>query len=127
MVVGTIMYYVMSDDVQYGEGKGVHGDRCRLLLERAVYYCKYGTINTAVRAQSRRREYVEGRGARRRESGQQEIPTESPAFYTTLQYSTGGLPFRNSFDFILTPTPHSMLTISRKLLISRVYKTQHAS
>jgi hypothetical protein len=31
------------------------------------------------------------------------------------------LPFRNSFDFILTPTPH-MLGIGRKLLISRVYK-----
>jgi hypothetical protein len=38
---------------------------------------------------------------------------------------TEGLPFRNSFDFILTPTPH-MLIIGRKLLISRVYKTQHA-
>jgi hypothetical protein len=38
---------------------------------------------------------------------------------------TGGLPFRNSFDFILTPTPQ-MLSMGRKLLISRVYKTQHA-
>jgi hypothetical protein len=38
---------------------------------------------------------------------------------------TGGFPFRNSFDFILTPTPH-MLGNGRKLLISRVQKTQHA-
>jgi hypothetical protein len=38
---------------------------------------------------------------------------------------TGGLPFKNSFDFILTPTPH-MLGIVRKLFISRVQKTQHA-
>jgi hypothetical protein len=37
---------------------------------------------------------------------------------------TGGLPFKNSFYFILTPTPH-MLGIGRNLLISRAQKTQH--
>jgi hypothetical protein len=42
-----------------------------------------------------------------------------------LIQDTEGLPFKNSFDFILTPTPH-MLGIGRKLLISRVQKTQHA-
>jgi hypothetical protein len=38
---------------------------------------------------------------------------------------TEGLPFKNSFDFILTPTPN-MFGIGRKLLISRAQKTQHA-
>jgi hypothetical protein len=38
---------------------------------------------------------------------------------------TGGLPFKNSFDFILTPTSH-MFGIGRKLLISQAQKTQHA-
>jgi hypothetical protein len=36
-----------------------------------------------------------------------------------------GLPFKNSFELILTPTPH-MFGIGRKLLISRAHKAQHA-
>jgi hypothetical protein len=51
--------------------------------------------------------------------------TLSSSLLVYEELSTEGLPFRNSFDFILTPTPH-MLCIGRKLLISRVYKTQHA-
>jgi hypothetical protein len=41
------------------------------------------------------------------------------------QGHTDGLPFKNSFDFILTPTPH-MFGIGRKLLISQAQKNQHA-
>jgi hypothetical protein len=43
-----------------------------------------------------------------------------------LVSGTDGLPFKNSFDFILTPTPPMLGSIGRKLLISRAQKTQHA-